>query len=58
LIIIKINNENLKKETKAQEFDPHSRIYFILSSANFLRDHSDATTQATNNNALTYSSGR
>jgi hypothetical protein len=57
LTIINVNNKNLEHEIKAQELNPHSRIYFLLSKGNFLRDHFDATTQATNNNALTDSSG-
>jgi hypothetical protein len=52
LIIININNKHLEHETVAQELNPHGRIYFLLSSGIFLRDHFDATTQATNNNAL------
>ena len=39
LIIININNTNLEQEIKAQELNPHSRIYFLLSKGNFLSDH-------------------
>ena len=39
LIIININNTNLEQEIKAQELNPHRRIYFLLSKGNFLSDH-------------------
>ena len=39
LIIGNINNTNLEQEIMAQELNSHSRIYFLLSTGNFLRDH-------------------